>query len=152
MGSCQYSASPSMSGLTLRRRDQSCTVSLDYLVGLSEELLWDVETQRPGGFEVDDQLEGGRLLDRHLRRIGTLEDLSGVNAHQAKGSFEARSIADEAAGSGELAPRIDRRNGMARGQRHDLLALVGEERIRADDERAGVQRDQRGEGIFDLAC
>src|SRR5215213_8687510 len=86
---------------------------LDDLVGLSEELLWDVETQRPGGFEVDDQLEGGRLLDRHVRRIGTLEDLSGVDAHQAKGRREARSIADEATGSGELTPGVDRRNGMA---------------------------------------
>src|SRR5215203_7254707 len=120
----------------------------DYLVGLSEELLWDIETQRPGGLEVDDQLEGGRLLDRHVRRIGTLEDLSGVNAHQAKGSREARSIAEETAGSGELAPRIDRRNGMARCQRRDLLALVGEERIRADDERVGVQWEQRREGIL----
>ncbi len=27
---------------------------LDDLVGLSKELLWDVETQRPGGLEVDD--------------------------------------------------------------------------------------------------
>ena len=111
---------------------------LDDLVGLSQELWWDVETQHPGGLEVDDQLEGGRLLHRHVRRIGTLEDLSGGNAHQAKGSREARSLAEEAAGRGELAPRIDRRNGMARGQRHDLLALVGEERIRADDERVGV--------------
>src|SRR5215213_1605540 len=86
---------------------------LDHLVGLSEELLWDVETQRLGGFEVDDQLECGRLLDRHVRRIGTLEDLSGVNAHQAKGRRKARSIADEAAGPGELTPGVDRRNGMA---------------------------------------
>jgi hypothetical protein len=92
------------------------------------------------------------LLDRHVRRICTLEDLSDVNADQAKGSRETRSIADEAAGRSELAPRIDRRNGMARCQRHDLLAPVGEERIRADDERAGVQREQRGEGISDLAC
>src|SRR5215213_3759366 len=113
MGSCRSSASPSMSGLTLRRRDQPYTVSLDDLVGLSEELLWDLKTQRPGGLEVDDQLEGGRLLDRHVRRIGTLEDLSGVDAHQAKGRREARSIADEATGSGELTPGVDRRNGMA---------------------------------------
>src|SRR3954447_9808242 len=134
MGSCRSSESPATRGLALPRvQAQSCTVSLDDLVGLSEEVLWDVETQRPGGLEVDDQLEGGRLLDRHVRRIGTLEDLAGVNAHQAKGSFEARSIADEAAGRSELAPSIDPRNGMARGQRHDLLALVGEERIRGDD-------------------
>src|SRR3954471_14478656 len=76
MGSCRYSASPATSSLTLPRvQAQSCIVSLDHLVGLGEELLWDVETQRASGFEIDDQLECGRLLDRHVRRIGTLEDL-----------------------------------------------------------------------------
>src|SRR3954447_17537468 len=111
MGSCRYSASPATSSLTLPRvQAHSSIVSLDDLVGLSKELLWDVETQRPGGLAIDDQLECGRLLDRHVRRISTFEDLSGVDAHQAKGSREARSIADEAAGSGELAPRINRRN------------------------------------------
>ena len=40
---------------------------------------------------------------------------------------------------------------MARCQRHELLAPAGEERIGADDERAGLQLDEGGEGGVDLA-
>ena len=31
--------------------------------------------RKPGGFQIDDQLELGRLLDRKVRRFGTLENL-----------------------------------------------------------------------------
>ena len=86
---------------------------LDHLVGAHQERLRHGELQRLRGFEVDDQLESCRLLDREIGWLGTLEDLAGVNADQAKGSCEAWSIADQAAGSGEFAPRTDRRNGMA---------------------------------------
>ena len=64
---------------------------------------------------------------------------------------EARSIADQAAGRDEFAPLVDRRNGMACCQRHKLLAPADEERVAADDERAGLQLDEGGEGGVDLA-
>jgi hypothetical protein len=69
-------------------------VSLDDLVCACEDRWRHREAERLGCLEVDDQLEGGRLLDRQIGGFGTLEDLSGVNADQAKGSCEARSIAD----------------------------------------------------------
>src|SRR5207245_580266 len=93
------------------------------------------------GLEVDDELELRGLLDGQVGRLRALEDLSRVSADQAKGRSEAWSIADQAAGSGEFTPRIDRRNGMARCQRHELLAPAAQERIRADDERASMQLD-----------
>ena len=40
---------------------------------------------------------------------------------------------------------------MARCQRHELLAPAVEERIAADEERAGMQFDEGGEGGVDLA-
>ena len=40
---------------------------------------------------------------------------------------------------------------MARGQRHELLAPADEERIGADDERAGLQLDEGCESGVDLA-
>src|SRR5258707_5160925 len=128
------------------------TAALLYdLVGLGEECRWNINAERLGGLEVDDQLEGRRLLDRQIGGLGALEDLSHVSTDQAKGRSEAWSIADQAAGRGEFTPRIDRRNGTARCQRHELLAPAGQERIRADDERASMQLDQGGEGGVDLA-
>src|SRR4051794_26296909 len=78
---------------------------LNNLVGARQQRLRHSQAERLGRLHVDDQLECGRLLDRKVGWLGTLEDISGVNADQAKGSCEARSIADQAAGSGELTPR-----------------------------------------------
>ena len=38
------------------------------------------EAERPGGLEVDDQLELGRLHDRQVRRLFTLENATGIDA------------------------------------------------------------------------
>ena len=44
---------------------------LDHLVGAGEqrERERDSETERPGSFEIDDQLHFGGLLDRQIRRL-----------------------------------------------------------------------------------
>jgi hypothetical protein len=41
---------------------------------------------------------------------------------------------------------IDRRSAIARGQRHGLLGPAAEDRIGADEDCAGMQFAQRGEG------
>src|SRR5438132_1952197 len=69
--------------------------SFDDLVSAGEDRRRDREAKRFGGVEVDDQLEGGGLLDRQIGRLGALEDPSGVNADLAKGGRDARSIADQ---------------------------------------------------------
>src|SRR5438477_12682696 len=69
---------------------------LDNLVGALEHRLRHREAKRLGGFKVDDQLEGRRLLDRQIGGFGALEDLSRVSTDEAKGISEAWSIADQA--------------------------------------------------------
>ena len=98
-------------------------------------------TVRPSALAVLRLITSSNLVGCSTGRSagGALEDLSGVNSDLAKDSGEAASVADQAAGRGELAPRVDRRNGMACRQRHELNASAGEERVGADDERAGVQ-------------
>jgi hypothetical protein len=94
----------------------------DDLVGAGEDRGRHGQAERLGGLEIDDQLECGWLLDRQIRELLALEDPSGVNAELATDSLETRCIADQAADRGELAKPVDRRNGMACRQRHELLA------------------------------
>src|SRR5205807_7225804 len=86
---------------------------LDHLVGADEQRLRHGEAERRGVLQIDHELECGRLLDRQIGRLLALEDPSGVNAALAKASGKAGSIADQAACRDELAPVVDRRNGMA---------------------------------------
>jgi len=87
--------------------------SFDHLVGQIEHARRNGQAERLGGLEIDDQLECRRLLDRQIGGLGALEDLSDINADLAKGAGKTGSIADQAAGSGELPHLIHRRNGMA---------------------------------------
>src|SRR5688572_17611346 len=119
---------------------------LDHLVSAGEEGGRDSEAERLRGLEIDNQLQRGRLHDRQVSRLGTLEDPSGVNADLSIKRRDARPIADQTAFHDELTPLIDRRNGMACRQRNELLAPAVEEWIGGDDERAGLPSDEGGEG------
>jgi hypothetical protein len=55
-------------------------VSLDDLVGAGEDRWGHGETELLGGLQINDQLEGRRLLDRQIGRLGALEDPSDVVA------------------------------------------------------------------------
>jgi hypothetical protein len=48
--------------------------SFDHLVGAGEDRLWNGEAEGSGGFEVENQLEFGRLFNRQFRRLGSLQD------------------------------------------------------------------------------
>jgi len=98
--------------------------SFDHLVGAREERLWHGEAERLGGLEIDDQLDPGALVDRQIGGFLTLEDPSGVNADLVKGSREARSIADQAAGSGVITKSIDRRKAVKAGQTVTRVVLA----------------------------
>jgi len=122
--------------------------SFNHLVRAGEDRLRDSQTERMGGLEIDDQFEGRRLLDRQIGRLGTLQDPSGVNAGLTKESGEVRAIADQPAGHDETPVPRDRRNGMTRCQRYELIAPAKQEGIGGDEECVGMQL---GEGRLDLA-
>ena len=121
------------------------------IVGAGEDRWRDGEPERLCGVEIDDQLKPRRLLDGQIGGFSAFEDLSDVNASLMIGTGEAGSIADQAASSDEFACKIDRRNGMACRQRHELLAPVVKDRVGSNDEPAGMRFDDGRESRVDLA-
>ena len=66
-------------------------------------------TSRPsilGGLDVDDQLELGRLHDRQVSRLLTLEDTAGIDADLTPRIRNVGSVAYQSAGFGEFTRRI----------------------------------------------
>ena len=94
-------------------RSGHSSVLLDHLIGAYEQRLRHSEIECLRSLEVDHQVVFRLLLHRQIGRFGAFENLSGVSAEQAPSRSKARPIADQAAGIDGLAPRIDRRNGMA---------------------------------------
>ena len=68
----------------LRANNGSGHLSLDYLVGAGDERRRHGEADFVCRFQIDDELEPGRLLDRQLGRFRSLQDLcdiTGCNRH-----------------------------------------------------------------------
>ena len=59
-------------------------ILFDHLVGEREQLIGNGQAEHPGSLGVDDQLELGRLHHRQVRRLGALEDATGIDADLTK--------------------------------------------------------------------
>src|SRR6516164_5141101 len=62
-------------GRSIQTGQQRKSESFDHLVGGGEEDGRNIEAERPGCLEIDDQLELGRLFDRQICRLGALKYL-----------------------------------------------------------------------------
>ena len=69
--------------------------SLDDLVGAGEDRWRDRQSEFPRCFQIDDQFERRRLLDRQIGWVGAIENLSGISAQLVPYARKARSIADQ---------------------------------------------------------
>ena len=111
-------------------------------------------TVRPSALAVLRLITNSNLvgcMDRQVGRLLALENAAGIDAGLAVRFGKAGSVAHQAAGHGELAPKVDRGHRVAGRQRDDLIAPAVEERIGANDERAGPLLDHGCEGRVDVA-
>ena len=105
----------------------------DHLVGAGEERVRHGNAKRFGGFEIDDKLEFGRLVDWQVVRRGALENAAGLYPCPVIGVRNAVPVTDESAGHDEGATKVDRRQRVMRRLRDDLIAAAEKERISAHD-------------------
>jgi hypothetical protein len=54
--------------------------SFDHLVGSDNHRWWDCEAERLRSLQIKNELEPGRLHDRQVCRLGTFENLAGIDA------------------------------------------------------------------------
>src|SRR5215470_13199175 len=71
--------------------------SLNDLIRPRQHRRRDGQAERLGGLEVDDELELGRLLDREIGGLGTLEDLCHIGSGASIEISEIRAVAHEGA-------------------------------------------------------
>src|SRR5438045_882307 len=86
---------------------------LDNLVGADDYRLRHHETKRLRRFQIDYQLELRRLLDRQIERLRPLENFCDEDASPPSDNGKVCSIAEQAAGLGEVTRGVNRRKCMA---------------------------------------
>ena len=103
------------------------------------------------GLEVDDELELCRLHYRHIRGVGTLEDLADIFAGLAIHPTDAWPVAQKSASHRELAYEIHRRQCMAFGEGYDLFAAIQQDWISRDEKGVALREEKLFERGFDSA-
>src|SRR5262245_38964433 len=73
-------------------RGASSLRSFDHLVGASEHARWHFDAEGLGSLEVDDEIEFCRLLDGHLARFCTAENLGQLLRHLPINLCQTRTI------------------------------------------------------------
>src|SRR4051794_27252457 len=111
--------------------------SLDHLVGECKHLCRQIDTERLGSLEINDQFELGRLYNRQIGGLLAFENPPRIDADLAKRTSKVASIAHEPAGRGIGAAIVDRRKLVARRELDDLIASAEEIAVDANDERSG---------------
>src|SRR5712664_885135 len=99
------------------------TVLFDHLVGAEEKRLRNVEAQRLGRLQIDEQLKPCRLLHRKITGIGAFEYHVEVARRLADHLRDIRSIGDQAACLDPCTPSSHQRQALPIGKLYDALRI-----------------------------
>ena len=99
------------------------TLLFDHLVGDGKDPGRNYKAKCLRSFEVDCHFKFGRLKDRQVCGPFAFQDPTGVNTDLAIASSKACSVTYQATSRDELALRVDRRDRIARSERHELITL-----------------------------
>src|SRR5262245_31670512 len=105
-----------------------------------------VEAERPGGRQIDDQLELARLHHRQACRLCVLEDATGIDADLTPRIRNVGSVAHQTAGFGIVTVRIGRGYHVARRQYGKVNPPALKKWVGADEEDVGPLAPDAFEG------
>src|SRR5262249_8613610 len=103
--------------------------SLETLVGAAGQRQRNGDAERTGGLQVDEHLDFGGLLHRQIGRLAAFKNSPGIGSDEAMCFSNVGPIAHQTSGRSELAPLVDRGNGVLNRQGGELLRMAGEERV-----------------------
>src|SRR5712691_5309812 len=110
--------------------------SFDDLVGASDQRQRDVDAERLGSLEVDDQLDFRDLLHWQLSRLIALENTTSQDASLAPGVAKVSSVGHQAASRCKLTILENRCNQVAQRKGGELFVPAVEKWIGAYHQRA----------------
>ena len=91
------------------------THSFDQLVGPAKQRQREIDSERVGRFEIDDEFNFSDLLNRKIYGLRTLENAADVDAGQTIRFGDVAAVTHQATALGELRILVDRWHTVAKG-------------------------------------
>src|SRR3954447_19659896 len=111
---------------------------LDHLIGAQQQRRRDRKAQYLRSLEIDDQLNIGRLLNRQISRLFTLENAADIGANRSVLIVDICAVAHQAPSLGKLTKAKDRGQLITTRKSGELLYMRKEKRVGTNYETTGT--------------